>query len=62
MVSQIGQSLTFVVKPGLHQTKVPCLLSCGESQLHWAHVRNCLINEDHLAMNLFNSLLTQKND
>lgn len=61
MFSQTGQALTSMVKLVLHQTKVSYLLSCGKSQLHWAFVRNCLINEAHLAMNLFNSLLTQKN-
>lgn len=54
MLSQIGQALTSMVKLGLYQIKVIAL-----SQLCWACVRNCLINEAHLAMNLFNSILTQ---
>lgn len=60
MLSPMGQALTSMVKLGLHETKASYLLSCGKSQLHWACVRKCLINEAHLAMNLYNSLLTQK--
>lgn len=61
MLSQISQTLTSLMKLGLHQTEVSCPVSCGKTQLHWASVRNAVTNEGHLAMNLFYSVLTKKN-